>query len=107
MQSMLIIRSLLRMPDYLIFTHEPGRLIDVAANSIPDLKILMNMYLDLLKPFKNTKFIGINLLTIKLTESESKNIINQFYEEFNIPVTDLIRYESEMFINEIEKNIFE
>ncbi len=95
------------MPDYLIFTHEPGRLIDVASNSIPDLKILMNMYLDLLKPFKKTKFIGVNLLTVKLTESESKDIINQFYEEFNIPVTDLIRYKSETFINEIEKNIFE
>ena len=94
------------MPDYLIFTHEPGRLIDVASNSIPELKILMNMYLDLLKPFKNSKFIGINLLTLKLTESESKNIINYLYNEFNIPVTDLIRYESEMFINEIEKTIF-
>tara|TARA_Y100001970_G_scaffold283097_1_gene397456 strand:- start:652 stop:1683 length:1032 start_codon:yes stop_codon:yes gene_type:complete len=95
------------MPDYLIFTHEPGRQIDVASNVIPDLKYLMDMYINLLKPFKNTKFIGVNLLTIKLTESETKNIINQFYEEFNIPVTDLIRYGSEIFINEIEKNIFE
>ena len=94
------------MPDYLIFTHEPERLVDVASNPIPDLKFLMDMHLTLLSPFKNAKFIGMNLLTLKLTESESERIINQFCKKFNMPVTDLIRFNNDTFINEIEASIF-
>ena len=51
------------MPDFLIMTHEPGRKIDAAGHSISNLKNLMDMHIDLLRPFKETKFLGLNLNT--------------------------------------------
>ncbi len=41
---------------FLILTHEPGRIIDAADHAIPDLEALMDMHIDLLKPFKEAKF---------------------------------------------------
>ena len=66
------------MPDFLVFTHEPNRNLDVANWKIPKIEHLMKIHLDLLKPFKNCSFLGINLLTYKMTENEAKNIIKSF-----------------------------
>ena len=43
------------MPDYLILTHELGRELDVSNHPIPKLSVIMQMYIDLLKPFKESK----------------------------------------------------
>jgi len=90
------------MPDFLVFTHEPNRNLDVANWKIPKIEHLMKIHLDLLKPFKNCSFLGINLLTYKMTENEAKNIIKSFSKEFNIPSSDLIRFKDSQIINNIE-----
>ena len=93
------------MPDYLIFTHEPRRDMDVTNHPIPELRQLMALYLDLMRPFKDGKYLGINLLTIKQSNSTSK-IIDSLSSNLNIPVTDIIRWKDEKFIDHIEKSIF-
>ena len=95
------------MPDYLIFTHEPKRGMDVTNHPIPELRQLMDLHLDLMRPFKNIKYLGINLLTLKQSNSKSKEIINSLSSNLNIPVTDIIRWKDEKFIDHIEKSIFE
>ena len=94
------------MPDYLIFTHEPKRDMDVTNHPIPELRQLMDLYLDLMRPFKDTKYLGINLLTLKQTNKISKKIIDSLSSNLNIPVTDIIRWDNEKFIDHIEKSIF-
>ena len=94
------------MPDYLIFTHEPLREIDVAGHPIPDLLQLMNLYLDLMRPFKTTKYLGVNLLTLKLNENEAKKVKKALSKKLELPVSDIIRWKDEKFIDDIQNSIF-
>ena len=94
------------MPDYLIFTHEPKRDMDVTNHPIPELGQLMDLYLDLMRPFKDSKYLGVNLLTLKQSNNMSKKIIDTLSSNLNLPVTDIIRWKDEKFIDHIEKSIF-
>ena len=95
------------MPDYFIFTHEPKRDVDVTNHPIPELRQLMDLYIDLMSPFKDSKYLGINLLTIKQSNNISKRERDYLSSNLNIPVTDIIRWKDETFIDHIEKAIFE
>ena len=93
------------MPDYLIFTHEPGRLLDVADHPIPNLDDLMKMHIDLLKPFKPSYFIGMNFLTLKLHDNLALDTCKLAQDKYGMPVTDLIRFNDEELINKIEDSL--
>ena len=94
------------MPDYLIFTHEPKRDMDVTNHPIPELRQLMDLYLDLMRPFKESKYLGVNLFTLKQSNNMSKKIIDTLSSNLNLPATDIIRWKDEKFIDHIEKSIF-
>tara|TARA_B100002052_G_scaffold43111_1_gene35909 strand:- start:161 stop:1198 length:1038 start_codon:yes stop_codon:yes gene_type:complete len=93
------------MPDFLIMTHEPYRELDVSDYPIPSLKELMNLHLNLLKPFKDSTFVGINLLTIKLNPNEAKKYIQNVNDEFDLPTTDVVRFGSKELISSIQTAI--
>ena len=90
------------MPDFLIMTHEPYRELDVSDYPIPSLEELMTLHLNLLKPFKNSTFVGINLLTFKLTRNEAKKYIKNVNDEFDLPTTDVVRFGPKGLISSIE-----
>ena len=90
------------MPDFLIMTHEPYRELDVSDYPIPSLEELMTLHLNLLKPFKNSTFVGINLLTLKLNRNEAKKYIQNINDEFDLPTTDVVRFGSKGLISSIE-----
>ncbi len=94
------------MPDYLIFTHEPNRDVDAANHPIPDLKQLMDLHLALMRPFKKSKYLGVNLLTLKQNEKKAKMIKHSLSKKLNLPVTDIIRWNDEDFIDSIDTSIF-
>ena len=93
------------MPDYLILTHDPSRSKDVMGHKMPDIKELMQLHIDLMRPFKKSLFIGINLLTFEMNESIAKNKINEFESLFKLPTTDLIRFGNSNLIKSIYKLI--
>ena len=93
------------MPDFLIMTHEPYRELDVSDYPIPSLEELMTLHINLLKPFKNSIFVGINLLTLKLNRNEAKKYIQNVNDEFDLPTTDVVRFGSKGLINSIETAI--
>ena len=95
------------MPDFLILTHEPGREVDVSDHPIPPLKELMELYLDLLKPFKDSAFLGMNFLTLKLDEDSALEYMSDTQKAFNIPVTDLIRFKNKELVSTIKNAITE
>ena len=80
------------MPDYLILTHELGRELDVSNHRIPKLSVIMQMYIDLLKPFKESKFLGINLLSFVKNNEKAMYEIKKLENRMKMPVTDLIRF---------------
>jgi len=93
------------MPDFMVFTHEPGRNLDVSDHPIPDLKELMNIHLDLLNPFKESRFLGINFLTLKMDDEVAVQTCSNAHEQYNLPVTDLVRFGGEELIYSIETAI--
>ena len=93
------------MPEFLIMTHEPYRELDVSDYPIPSLEELMALHLNLLKPFKDSTFVGINLLTLKLNRNEAKKYIQNVNDEFDLPTTDFVRFGSEELISSIETAI--
>ena len=93
------------MPDYLILTHDPSRSKDVMGHKMPDIKELMQLHIDLMRPFKKSSFVGINLLTFEMNESIAKNKINEFESLFKLPTTDLIRFGNSNLIKSIYKLI--
>ena len=80
------------MPDFMIFTHEPGRDLDVSDHPFPDLTYLMDIHIDLMKPFKESKFLGMNYLTLKLHDDLAMETCNSAQNRYGMPVTDLIRF---------------
>ncbi len=89
------------MPDFLIMTHEPTRKYDVAGNKIPRLSNLIKLHYDLLKPFKKSKFLGINLLTLKISKCEAINTFKNLKNELNLPVSDMVRFSGSNIIDNI------
>lgn len=90
------------MPDYLIFTHEPNRKLDCAGNKFPDLKFLMDSYINLMSPFKDTIYLGINYITLNLDNSSATKICQVSKNNYGLPVTDLIRFKDKELIENIE-----
>ncbi len=80
------------MPDYLILTHDVNREKDVMGQKIPDLDRFMKLHLDLMNPFKKTKFLGINLLTFALDENKAIEEVSYYQSKYQMPTTDLIRF---------------
>ena len=93
------------MPEFLIMTHEPYRELDVSDYPIPSLEELMTLHLNLLKPFKDSTFVGINLLTFKLDNYEAKEYIKNVNNKFVLPATDVVRFGSKGLISSIETTI--
>ncbi|MFQ6677849.1 MAG: DUF1611 domain-containing protein [Fidelibacterota bacterium] len=89
------------MPDFLIMTHDPGRELDVLEYPMPDIQKLIDLHLDLLSPFKKSKFIGFNLLTYKMDEQSALELIETFSKQYNLPATDLIRFGNRDLINKL------
>ena len=91
------------MPDYMLMTHDPARDFDVTDYPMASMKLVMDMYLDLMSNFKESKFIGINLLTFALSDEEAKKEIDKVKNDYGMPTTDLIRYGSNELIESIEE----
>jgi uncharacterized NAD-dependent epimerase/dehydratase family protein len=91
------------MPDYMLMTHDPTRDLDVTDFPMASMKDVMDMHIDLMKNFRDSKFIGINLLTFKLSDDDAEKEIKKVQEEYGVATTDLIRYGSKGLIETIEE----
>lgn len=91
------------MPDFMIMTHDPGRELDVLDYPMPDIQEMMDLHIALLKPFKKSTFLGINLLTHKLDEAAALKLIHDYEEKYQLPCTDLVRFGNRHFMDTIER----
>ena len=89
------------MPDFLVMTHEPKRKYDVAGNKIPPLSNLIKLHYDLLELFKKSKFLGVNLLTLKISKSEAISTFKKLESELKLPVNDIVRFNGSNIIDKI------
>jgi len=91
------------MPDYMLMTHDPSRDLDVTDFPMTSMRHVMNLHIDLMNAFKESKFIGINLLTFAFEEEKALDVINKSQEDFGIETTDLIRFGNRGLIDAIEE----
>lgn len=90
------------MPDYMLMTHDPSRDLDVTDFPMVSMQHVMDLHLDLMKIFRKSKFIGINLLTFAFDEKKALELIQESENEYKIPTTDLIRFGDKGLIDAIE-----
>ena len=90
------------MPDYMLMTHDPSRDLDVTDFPMTTMKHVMDLHLDLMKSFKQSRFIGINLLTFAFDNEKALKIIENSRKEFNMETTDLIRFGDKGLLDAIE-----
>ena len=93
------------MPDYFVLTHDPSRPLDVLDHPIPDINDLIQLHLDLMRPFRKTRFLGINLLTFAIDEQNANNVIIEYEKEFGLATTDLVRFGDRGLVNVIDEVI--
>mgnify|MGYP001158540069 FL=1 len=93
------------MPDYMVMTDEPGRTIDVSNNQMASIGFVMDLHLSLMKNFKQSQFLGINLLTLKMTENLALEEIKKFEKKHKLPTTDLVRFGDGKLIDRIEQEL--
>lgn len=91
------------MPDFMLMTHDPSRDLDVTEFPMTSMRHVMDLHLELMKPFKSSQFIGINLLTFAFDEEKALKVIKESQEEFDIESTDLVRFGNKGLIDAIEK----
>ena len=90
------------MPDYMLMTHDPTRDLDVTDFPMTTMKHVMDLHIDLMKSFKQSKFIGINLLTFAFDDQKALKIIEDSQKEFAMEATDLIRFGDKGLLDAIE-----
>ena len=90
------------MPDYMLMTHDPTRDLDVTDFPMTTMKHVMDLHIDLMKSFKQSKFIGINLLTFAFDDQKALKIIEDSQKEFAMKTTDLIRFGDKGLLDAIE-----
>ena len=76
------------MPDYMIMTDEPGRTLDVSNNKMVSIGDVMGLHLSLMKHFRPSQFLGINLLTYKMDEELALKEIKKLSKKYNLKVVN-------------------
>ena len=90
------------MPDYMLMTHDPARPLDVTDYPMSSMKEVMDLHIDLMKNFKQSKFIGINLLTVAFSKDKALSEIKKVENQYGIATTDIIRFGDGELINALE-----
>lgn len=93
------------MPDYMVMTDEPSRKLDVTGYKMASIDSVMDLHISLMKNFKKSKFLGINLLTLHLDEKEALKTITDLENKYQLPVTDLVRFGDRSLIDKIVEEI--
>ena len=84
-------------------TDEPGRTIDVSNNSMASIGDVMDLHLSLMKNFKKSQFLGLNLLTLKMEKDLALKKIKNLEKKHKLPTTDLVRFGDGKLIDRIEQ----
>ena len=94
------------MPDYMIMTDEPDRTEDVSNNKMVSIGDVMELHLSLMKHFKPSQFLGINLLTYRMDQEIALKEIKKIGAKYQLPTTDLVRFGDNKLLDHIEQEIF-
>jgi len=94
------------MPDALILAHQPGRLVDDYDHPLPDIQTLINLHEALIRPFKHTKVLGINLYPKDLSEEQSQSVCQNIYEEVRLPVEDMVKAPKRIIAENVARSLF-
>ncbi len=93
------------MPDYYIMCHEPTRTHDVSNYPIPGMEYMLDLYTSVMKPFKSTEVVGMNLITHSMNDADAKAIIGEYNSTYHIPATDIVRFGGDPIVRRLKKEL--
>ncbi|MBC8375605.1 MAG: DUF1611 domain-containing protein [FCB group bacterium] len=79
------------MPDAFVLAHQPSRLTDDYDHPLPGICDVIHLHEVLMKPFKDSSVLGINLYSKDLSDGESQTACESIYEETGLPVEDMVK----------------
>jgi len=78
---------------------------DVSNNPMASIGDVMDLHLSLMKNFKQSRFLGMNLLTLKMDEDTALKEIKNLENEHKLATTDLVRFGDGNLIDRIEEEL--
>ncbi|MFC1562831.1 DUF1611 domain-containing protein [candidate division KSB1 bacterium] len=91
------------MPDAMILCHEMGKTTDHVGNPILDFKFIIKLHEMMVNFFKNSRVVGMNLITNRIPEREALKEMRRLERKLRIPVDDAVRFGGEKLTNAILK----
>ncbi|MBI1802943.1 MAG: DUF1611 domain-containing protein [Ignavibacteriae bacterium] len=78
------------MPDAMIMVHHPARHADDYGFSLDNVKRLIDLHETMLRPFKESKVIGIAINTVMMTAQQVEVAKRELQEQTALPVADVL-----------------
>jgi uncharacterized NAD-dependent epimerase/dehydratase family protein len=94
------------MPDAFILAHQPSRLHDDYNHPLPDLRFVIDLHEMLMRPFKPSKVLGVNLYSKDLNSEESQKECQRIYKETGLPVEDMVRAPKQIVAEKVLRDLF-
>ncbi|WP_254535428.1 DUF1611 domain-containing protein [Halomarina litorea] len=92
------------MPDHLVFCHVAGReqIHGYESFDIPDLGDMRSLYEDLGSSVAPTDVVAGSLNTAHLDEEAAREAVDEFGAELGIPATDVVRFDCDEILDELD-----
>ena len=94
------------MPDAFVLAHQPSRLHDDYDHPLPDIGYVIDLHETLMRPFKPSKVLGINLYSKDLSSEDSQKACERIYEETGLPVEDMVRAPKRIVAEKVLRDLF-
>lgn len=94
------------MPDAFILAHQPSRLRDDFNHPLPELNEVIHLHAALMRPFKPTEVLGINLYSKDLSAEECQAACNKIQETTGLPVEDMVKAPNGIVAEKVLHDLF-
>ncbi|MBT3252899.1 MAG: DUF1611 domain-containing protein [Candidatus Marinimicrobia bacterium] len=94
------------MPDAFVLAHQPSRIVDDYDHPLPEIQEVIDIHTALMRPFKSTKVLGINLYSKDLSPDEGQKACENIYENTGLPVEDMVKSPKGIVAEKVLRDLF-
>jgi len=94
------------MPDGFILAHQPSRRVDDYKHPLPSIRDVMLIHETLMRLFKPSRILGINVYSKDLTLEGSQDACQQIYADSGLPVEDMVRAPKGIVAENVLRELF-
>lgn len=95
------------MPDAMILVHHPIRKVDDYGFQISDVKKLIHLHEIMIRPFKESKVVGIAMNTVKMIQEQIREAKRDLERQTDLPTADILTSDVRLLADAILKYLNE